>query len=178
MLSNEGDRLTRVIVCTPGDEYFHVGNLTQQNFNEIPDADNTVKQHDRLKLIMQQFGSEVIDVPELAGHPNSVFTRDVALVTPRGYVKLSMGLPARRGEEQWMAEILDSLGEPFAGEIVPPGTVEGGDVILAGSVAFIGRSHRTNDDGIRQLSELLIGMNYEVRTVSLPGSYFFSMVST
>ncbi len=171
MLSNEGDRLTRVIVCTPGDEYFHVDNLTEQNFNEVPDVNQTIAQHDRLKSIMTKFGCEVIDVPELADHPNSVFTRDVALITPRGYIRLRMGLAARRGEEQWMAEILDSLGEPCAGEIVPPGTVEGGDVILAGSVAFVGHSSRTNEHGIMQISNLLSQMDYEVRTVALRDSY-------
>ena len=171
MLNNEGDRLSRVIVCTPSYEYFRVENLKAHNFNEIPDPGETKRQHDNLKSVMEKFGSEVIDVPELANHPNSVFTRDVALVTPKGYIKLRMGLDARRGEEQWMAEILNSIGEPYIGEILPPGTVEGGDVILAGSVAFVGRSDRTNDEGVRQLSVLLSDMNYEVRTLSVRGTY-------
>jgi dimethylargininase len=164
MLKNEGDPLKRVVVCTPGYEYFHVNDLKAQNFLGRVDQDRTILQHNRLKTLMNRFGSEVIDVSELGGHPNSVFTRDVALVTPKGYIKLRMGLPARRGEEEWMDQMLDSIGEPCAGEIKEPGTVEGGDVILAGSVAFIGLSKRTNKEGARQLSALLEGMDYEVRT--------------
>jgi dimethylargininase len=163
MLKNEGDRLRRVIVCTPRTEYFNVSDLKAQNINEVADRDATIRQHDTLKSTMESFDCEVVDAPELTGHPNSVFTRDASLVTPRGYIKLRMGLAARRGEETWMADVLESLDIPCAGEIAPPGTVEGGDVILAGSVAFVGKSRRTNEEGIRQLSALLADMGYEVR---------------
>ena len=165
MLRNEGDRLKRVVVCSPGEEYFNVEDLRTQNMNEIPDRNRTKEQYATLKAAIEAFGCEVIDVDELSGHPNSVFTRDVALSTPNGYIRLRMGLEARRGEEGWMAEILGSLGEPCAGEIEAPGSVEGGDVILAGSVAFVGRSGRTNEEGVRQLSDLLHQMGYEMRVV-------------
>ncbi len=171
MLGNEGDRLKRVVVCTPREEYFNVNNFTAQNINEIADRQKTKQQHDQLKSTMTDFGCEIIDVPELADHPNSVFTRDVALSTPNGYVKLRMGLETRKGEEEWMATILESIEESCAGEIKEPGTVEGGDIILAGSVAFVGLSERTNERGAQQISDILQDMNYEVRTISVKGSY-------
>jgi len=165
MLRDEGDRLTRVVVCTPREEYFRVIDLEAQNINEIADPDETKKQHNTLKSTMEKFGCEVIDVPELEGHPNSVFSRDVSLSTPEGYIKLVMGLKARKGEEEWMSRILESRGEPCAGEIKEPGTIEGGDILLAGSVAFIGLSERTNKEGVDQISGLLRNMSYEVRTI-------------
>jgi dimethylargininase len=67
-----------------------------------------------------------------------------------------------------MAAALDFLGVPCAGKIEEPGTVEGGDVILAGEVAFVGLSARTNQSGVRQLSRFLTEMGYEVRTLRLP----------
>ena len=170
MLRNEGDRLSRVVVCTPRDEYFRVGDLEKHNITQIADRNRAVEQHHMLKVNIMEFGSEVIDIPELANHPNSVFTRDTALCTPNGYIKLRLGLETRQGEEEWMSQALDSLGEPCAGAIKSPGTVEGGDVILAGSVAFVGRTIRTNDEGVRQLSGLLSPMDYEVRTIILPDS--------
>jgi len=168
MLKNEGDRLARVVVCTPGDEYFNPGNLAEHNLLQLADSDLTLRQHDTLKESLRASGAEVIDLPELAGHPNSVFTRDTALVTPNGYIKLRLGLDTRKGEEAWMADCLNSEGVPLAGEIIAPGTVEGGDVILAGRVAFIGRTIRTNDDGIRQLSALLEKMGFEIRVIPMP----------
>jgi dimethylargininase len=67
-----------------------------------------------------------------------------------------------------MADALKANGEECIGEIIAPGTVEGGDVVLAGNVAFIGRSIRTNQDGIKQLSGLLAEMGYEIRIIVLP----------
>jgi dimethylargininase len=170
MLRNEGDRLTRVVVCTPEDEYCRVSELKKHNIIEPADRDSATAQHETLKRCLADSGSEVIDVPELAGHPNAVFTRDTALCTPEGYVKLRLGLESRQGEEEWMSGILDSLGEPFVGEIEAPGTVEGGDVVLARSVAFVGRSIRTNEQGIQQLGAILGAMGCEIRVVPLPDS--------
>lgn len=165
MIRNEGDRLRRVVVCTPDKEYFDVDDIVAHNINEIADPDLTREQHDGLKSIFRETGCEVIDVPELGGHPNSAFVRDVSLVTPEGYVKVRMGLPTRRGEEEWMSQILESMGERCVGEITEPGTVEGGDVILAGPVAFVGHSCRTNEEGAGQLSAILGDIGYEVRVV-------------
>jgi dimethylargininase len=170
MLRSEGHRLSRVVICTPGDEYCHVRDLERHNIVERADPRQAMEQHRTLKHCLAEFGAEVIDVAELADHPNSVFTRDTALRTPNGYIRPRLGLETRRGEEEWMSEILSSLGEPLVGQIEAPGTVEGGDVILAGSVAFIGRSIRTNDEGVEQLGALLRAMDYEMRVIPLPES--------
>lgn len=110
----------------------------------------------------------MIRIPELACHPNSVFTRDTSLVTPKGYVRLRMGLESRRGEEDWMANHLESLGIKKAGNIIGNGTVEGGDVILTGFIAFVGLSKRTNEEGVNLLSAILNAMNFEVRSIEVP----------
>jgi dimethylargininase len=170
MLDDEGHRLRRVVVCTPRRDYFQAGDPKTHNFNEPPEPSDTLEQHGLLKATLARRGCDVVDVPELPGHPNSVFTRDVALVTPRGYVKLRMGLGTRRGEEEWMSELLESLGEPRAASIEEPGTVEGGDVMLAGAVAFLGLSARTNAAGVEQLARILSDMDYEVRVVPVPSA--------
>jgi dimethylargininase len=170
MLRSEGQKLSRVVACTPGDEYSQVRDLASHNLVERADPQRAMEQHRTLKQCLAEFGAEVIDVPELADHPNSVFTRDTALCTPDGYIRLRLGLETRQGEEEWMSEILSSLGEALVGEIEAPATVEGGDVILAGSVAFIGRSIRTNEKGVEQLGSLLRAMDYEMRVIPLPDS--------
>jgi dimethylargininase len=168
MLHSEGDRLKKVVVCQPRREYFSIRDLAAQNMNEIPDPQSTALQFSRLENLMENAGGIVIRLEELKGHPNSVFTRDAALCTPMGYIHLCMGLPARWGEDSWLASHLDAMGEPCAGRIQPPGTVEGGDVILAGDVAFVGCSRRTNAEGARQLKEILEDMAYEVRFHEVP----------
>jgi dimethylargininase len=168
MLRNEGDRLTKVAVCSPRSEYFRVDNLEAHNIREVANQDLAKTQHAALTDLLAERGVEVIDIGECPGHPNSVFTRDMAVGAPDGYIRASMGIPTRVGEERWMADALDHLGEPGAGEIGPPGTVEGGDVVLAGRVAFVGRTRRTNPEGIRQMTVLLGRMGMAVRVVPLP----------
>lgn len=171
MLKNEGDKLKKVVVCSPGREYFNVANLESHNITQLSDPKEARAQHDRLKEVMSKAGAEIIDIPEFPGHPNSVFTMDTAISTPQGYIQMRMGLDTRRGEERWIAERLEELEEPCAGKIEPPATVEGGDVILAGTVAFIGNSSRTNQEGIDQISQLLSRMGYEIRTTAVPEPY-------
>jgi dimethylargininase len=168
MVRNEGERLRRVIVCAPRREYFQVENPESHNIGEAADRGKATVQHRNLRTVLRGSGSRVVNIRELAGHPNSVFARDSSLVTPAGYVRLRMGLQTRRGEEEWMAAALDKLGVPCVGQIEKPGTIEGGDVILAGETAFVGLSARTNRSGVNQLSRLLTRMGIEVRTLSLP----------
>ena len=169
MLTDESKRLRKVIVCTPRYEYSLAGSdLEKHNIGLLGSPEMAISQHNALKSALKQFGAEVIDVAELVDHPNSVFTRDTAMCTPSGCIKLRLGLESRQGEEEWMAHILDGLGETCVGEIEAPGTVEGGDVVLAGSAAFIGHSIRTNKEGIRQLSCILEKAGYEIRVIEIP----------
>jgi dimethylargininase len=170
MLSSEADKLTRVIVSSPKEEYYKLDNLKAHNILEVADREIAMAQHDHLKTILSDFGAEVIDLPELLNHPNSVFTRDTALCTPGGYIELVPGIDTREDEGTWMASALDQIGEPCVGKVRSPGSVDGGDVVLFNDIAFIGLSGRTNKEGARQLSDILKPMGYEVHQVPLPDS--------
>jgi dimethylargininase len=145
-----------------------VDSITRQNFVEVPCAEVAGSQHQALRRALGAAGAEVAVVAELPGHPNSVFVRDVALVVPDGFIRLRMGLPARSGEEGWMADHLTSLGMTEVGRIEAPGTLEGGDVFLVGRVALVGLSERANPAGAEQLRAMLAPMGYEVRTTPVP----------
>ena len=170
-MMNEGLSLRRVVVCRPGLEYVSYDNPAEHNIAEPADLPTAQEQHDRLQAVMQDHGADVVNVPELPGHPNSVFTRDPIVTTHEGYIRLRMGLPTRRGEEAWLASALESLGIPELVRIESPGTVEGGDVILAGRVAFVGQSSRTNREGFLQVRDVLRRLGYEVRTAPIPDRY-------
>lgn len=169
MLRNEGERLTRVLVCPPGDAYAGVEEPHDHGMLEPADDENVRVQYGALRDALASRGAEVVEVPELEGHPNSVFVRDTALVSPFGHIRLRMSLPSRAGEAMWMSDHLERLGIPRVAEIEEPGTVEGGDVILAGEVAFVGSSARTNPEGVEQIVALLGEQGFEVRVA--PVSY-------
>ncbi|NPA91561.1 MAG: hypothetical protein GXO55_08960 [Chloroflexi bacterium] len=168
---NEGTTLLHAVLCRPGEAYVSFADASAHHFLERPDLRRAQAQHDALVQLLTDHHVRVTVLPELEGHPNAVFTRDPLLITPAGYVTLRMGLPTRRGEEAWLAAAVDALGIPQAGAITRPGTVEGGDVILAGRVAFVGRSARTNEAGFHQLASLLQHMGYEVRSTYVPDEY-------
>ena len=65
MLRNEGARLTRVVVSTPGDAYFDVSTHKEANITELADRDLTLRQHGALQATLAAFGCEVIGVPEM-----------------------------------------------------------------------------------------------------------------
>ncbi|MFZ2900116.1 MAG: arginine deiminase family protein [Saprospiraceae bacterium] len=171
MNRNEGDQLKKAILCPPGKEYVTVWDKEAHHIVEFADLKKAAEQHHILKSILQNRGCEVVELQELNGHPNSVFTRDAALCTPQGYLKMQMGLETRRGEEVWLEKALQSLGVPRAGSIELPATAEGGDVILAGHVAFVGHSSRTNAEGVEQLSSWLTFMGYKVRVAEIPDRF-------
>ena len=124
MLTNEGDRLTRVVVSTPRDAYFDVGTHGGANIPELADRERTIEQHDALKTTMADFGCEVIDLPELAADPNSVFTRDIALISDKSVLARSTRVLVDDSQEN-VASFLAAGGEaclfpqPWNGDPIP-----------------------------------------------------------
>ncbi len=165
---HDGKALRRVIVSPPEKEYFKVENLEEHNIIERANVNEAREQHKKLREIMRIAGAEVIEIPELEGHPNSVFTMDTALSLGDSYIKLRMGLPARRGEEEWMGKILENLGLEREDEVKTPGTAEGGDLIPAYPIFFIGRSTRTNKEGAAQIAKIVEELGYEARIIKVP----------
>jgi dimethylargininase len=53
--------------------------------------------------------------------------------------------------------------------IEPPGTLDGGDVLCTGKTLFVGRSGRTNEEGVAQLRALLSPFGYMVSGIPVHG---------
>ncbi len=159
------------ITCSPGPSYFGIANLAGHNITQLSDPVKAALQHDNLIRTIERSGKKVITLAELPNHPNSVFTKDTAICTPRGYILVRMGLPTRMGEEPWMAEALEVIGIHCIGSIEEPGTVEGGDIILTDNIAFIGHSTRTNQAGVEQISNILKDLGYETRIARVPAPF-------
>jgi N-dimethylarginine dimethylaminohydrolase len=100
---------------------------------------------------------------------DSIYVRDASIVSPNGVILGRMGKPARDAEPGAQRRACDAWPVRIAGEIVAPGTVEGGDVLwLDDRTIAVGRGYRTNDDGIRQLRAILADSIDELIVVPLP----------
>jgi dimethylargininase len=86
--------------------------------------------------------------------PDAPFVEDTVVVAGQVAVLTRPGAPERRPEGESVAAALRELGVK-AVRIAAPGTLDGGDVLQVGNTVYVGRSARTNDQGIRQLSALL-----------------------
>jgi len=75
MVQDESARLKQVVVCTPRKEYARgTSDLERHNIGGLSNPSIAIQQHNILKATLKEFGAEVIDIPELENHPNSVFT--------------------------------------------------------------------------------------------------------
>lgn len=165
---HDATSLRRALLISPGPAFGGVTDLAAHNFRQPPDLALAQYQHGALCETLVNLGVEVVLRPEMPGHPNSVFVQDPAVVVGRYFVRMCMGLPTRRGEPAWLAGLLQDQGLDELRRILQPGTAEGGDVVLLDGIALVGRSRRTNDEGVRQLASILSSQGYEVRQVSVP----------
>lgn len=110
-------------------------------------------QHARYEALLEELGCTIRRLPLRAEFPDSVFVEDAAVVTDAVAVITRPGAASRRGETADVAEALRDYRE--LAFIEEPGTVDGGDVLRVGTRWFVGRSARTNDEGIRQLRRFI-----------------------
>ena len=98
-----------------------------------------------------------------------MYTRDASIVCEKGAILCSMGKEARRNEPAAQESAYRDLGIPICGAITGDGRVEGGDVVwIDERTLAVGRGYRTNDEGIRQLRDLLSDSIDELIVVPLP----------
>lgn len=127
------------------------------------DVDRARAQHAAYCDMLRRLGCEVIELPALDAHPDAVFVEDTALVFDEVAVITRPGAESRRGETASIAEALAPFRPLLRTEA--PGTIDGGDVMRIGRQVFVGRSARSNDAAIAQLSTLLAPFGYTVQGV-------------
>ncbi len=137
---------------------------------ERPDLECALAEYDAFAALLQRSGAEVHFLPrdERTGL-DSVYARDSTVVSDRGVILCRMGKQQRRGEPAAAGDAFLSMGIPVHGSIEGEGLLEGGDVVwLAPDTLVVGRGYRTNDEGIRQLRELLGDTLRELLVAPLP----------
>jgi dimethylargininase len=130
------------------------------------DVDLARQQHAAYAAALAASGWKVEPVPVAEACPDSVFVEDTVVVCADLAVLTRPGALSRRAEVPGVAEVVESLGLRTA-RIEAPGTLDGGDVLQAGSAVYVGRGGRTNGEGIRQLRALLAPLGRTVVAVPL-----------
>ncbi len=103
---------------------------------------------------------------------DSIYVHDPILITEQGAILLSMGNASREKEPAAAGDYMKDLGIPIFGTIRGEGKLEGGDLLwLNERTLVIGRGYRTNDEGIRQLQEIVGDSIEDLIVVHLPHWY-------
>lgn len=115
---------------------------------------------------LRETGAEVIELPPLEDYPDAVFVEDTALCLPEGAVVMRPGAPSRLGEAAEMAPHLAAL----YGEVrrIERGHVEGGDILTTEREILVGRSARTDAEGVAELTRIAADWGHAVREVFTP----------
>jgi len=157
-------RFVRAVVRTPGPDAGK--GLTASGLGP-PDIPHLLEQHAAYVAALRSCGLEVVVLETAAGFPDAYFIEDTAVVTQEVAVIAIPGAPSRRGEAALVEPVLARFRPTV--RIEPPGTLDGGDVLDAGSRIFIGLSDRTNAEGAAQLAGILSARGHECVTVPLAG---------
>ncbi len=140
------------------------------NYLNRPNFDKALEEYKAFEKILTETGSELNFFPsDEKVTMDSMYCRDASMATDFGIILCNMGKSDRINEPQSQKHVFESKGIPILGEITSPGTIEGGDVAwLDENTLAVGHTYRTNEDGIRQLKDLLEPKGIEVLVVELP----------
>ncbi len=165
---------SQILVRHPRDAFGSADKIAREwrdlHFTAPPDLARACEQFDAFASMCAAHTSVV---PIQAAHEgltlDAIYVRDASIVSARGAILCRMGKPQRAGEPAALGESYRQLGIPVLGEIQAPGKLEGGAFPWLGPrLAAVGRGYRTNDEGIRQLRDLLGDTIDELIVVHLP----------
>jgi len=134
------------------------------------------RQHAAYEDALRAAGCTVVRIPPEPDRPDSVFVEDTAVVVDELAVVTRPGAASRRGETASTASALLEYRRLVA--IETPGTLDGGDVLVAGKTVFVGVGARSNADGVRQLALHLAPFGYDVRGVEVAGCLHLKSAAT
>jgi dimethylargininase len=141
--------------------------LTTVNLG-VPSFDAAMQQYSQYCKALLECGLQLNTLAADPRHPDSAFVEDTAVLTPKAAIFTRPGATSRAGE---VDAIREAVGGFFSNtlEIEAPGTLDGGDICEADGHFFIGLSHRTNEEGARQLAAHLEGLGYTSSSIDVRG---------
>ena len=140
--------------------------LTYCERQEI-DLTRAVEQFDRYCDLLRKWDVELLTLPGSATYPDCCFVQDTAVLLDQVCIIANMGAASRRGEVSDVERMVSAF-RPVK-RIVPPATLDGGDVVHIGRRIFVGHSKRTNARGIAALRKIVEPLGYTVVPVNVDG---------
>lgn len=140
------------------------------NYISKPDFQRALKEYQKFEAIFAKNNIEILHFPsDEHVKMDSIYCRDASIATDFGIIICNMGKDGRINEPKAQLDEYQKKGIPVLGQIKAPGTLEGGDVAwLDTKTLAVGHTYRTNEEGIKQLKELLVPKGIDVIVAELP----------
>ncbi len=140
------------------------------NYLGKPDINIALQEYDAFEQVFKDHNVELLYLPEDdTVNMDSIYCRDAAIATDKGMIICNMGKEGRMKEPAAEQRAFEANGIPVLGVITAPGTLEGGDVAwLDEKTLAVGHTYRSNEEGIRQLTNLLAPLGVTVMSVPMP----------
>jgi N-dimethylarginine dimethylaminohydrolase len=171
---SEVDQIKTLLLKHPKDAFMSQEYIQSQwkelNYLASPDYDKALKEYDNFVEYLKKSIPEICYLPQNDKTGlDSIYVHDPVIITNKGAILCNMGKEKRRAEPSAAGEFLLELGIPILGSITGEGTLEGGDVVwIDARTLAVGLGYRTNEEGIRQLKELIRDIVDEFVVVPLP----------
>jgi dimethylargininase len=110
---------------------------------------------------------EVVALPADEELPDACFVDDCAVVLGGQALLTRPGAPSRAAEPERLADALAALVDRVH-RMTAPATLDGGDVLRLGRALVVGRSDRTDQAGIRQLTRFVEAAGGRVEVAMVP----------
>ncbi len=131
------------------------------------DLDLARAQHRQYEDALRALGVRVISLDAEPNLPDSVFVEDTAIVLPECAIITRPGADSRKPETE---SVIPALAAYRSLRIIqPPGSVDGGDVLVLGKTVFVGLGTRSNESAIAQMQAFLAPYGYTVNGVPIQG---------
>ena len=153
--------IKRILIKHPNSAYKTQANIDEQaknlNYFGTPNFEQAINDYNKFLNILKSFDIEIHTLPaDNKTSLDSIYTHDPCLISNSGVILCSMGKQLRKSEPEMIANYFSSIGIPIAGEITPPGNLEGGDIVwIDDRTVAVGIGYRSNLEGINQLKSIL-----------------------
>jgi hypothetical protein len=167
-IQDQTAQLRRVLVRPP--EQANLAAWAEYGWRSEPDWSRSADEHAAFRELLAAAGADVLTgTTPVPGDPDEIYAYDPVLLTDSGAILLRPGKPGRRNEPEAAGQDLVASGVPITGWLKEPATAEGGDMFwLDPTTLLVGRSYRTNEDGIAQLREQVEPMGARLIDFDLP----------
>lgn len=160
---SEVGKLRAVLLRRPGREVEFADDPARYRFKDRMNPSKAREQQDVLAQVYREHGVQVHYLEEAReDRPNSMFLRDLVLMTPEGAIIGRPAMEVRRGEERFVAKKLAELGVPIVKTVNAGGVFECACALWVDRrTVIIGSGSRANRSGVEQVKSELRNIGVE-----------------